>query len=72
MMLNVCRSVLLKLLKEKSYADLWAEAEQRGQESRICPVEVGYVGDSWQDQRSHSWGNLGAWRQSLSKTVREM
>lgn len=41
------QSVLLKLRTEKSYA----EAEQPGRKTRICPVEVGYVGDSWEGQR---------------------
>ncbi|MDG2555412.1 hypothetical protein P7M41_25800, partial [Vibrio parahaemolyticus] len=57
--------------KKLRYADLGAEAEQRGWKTRICPVEVGCRGFIARSAVS-LLGELGVRGQSLRKTVREM
>ena len=45
--------------KKLRYADLGAEAEQRGWKTRICPVEVGCVGSSTWSSHVQSLGLPG-------------
>ena len=57
--------------KKLRYADLGAEAEQRGWKVRVRPVEVGCRGFVARSAFS-LLGELGVRGQSLRKTVKEM
>ena len=57
--------------KKLRYADLGAEAEQRGWKVRFCPVEVGCRGFVARSAVS-LLGELGVRGQSLRKIVKEM